>query len=327
MLTPSGSAKDCINGNDSAFRVCFNDPGQGMQYMQLFFLNATVSLSVIALLAAGATLPIFVFNRRAFSLKRRRKNVKETCRMETFWNTIASYNAATWPAQLALTLAAVVLTLLLYFRPSPAVRIAMKVFMALLNFWIAGVYYLVCCEPREHHDLLALFWAIMGCIWVYDLAVGHASLQRTGNHKAFAALLFAMPLVYPLFSLLLGRTFPMITSPVMPCSVAVFTIGGLPAGMQHRPGAVPLLPRIHPRQRRAAHETLAAGAQRAARGDVPDHRVLLRLHAAAPAQSLHRLLTRRTHAKKSARPTGRFFFLRQTPPIRCGAGPTCCWRR
>ena len=31
--------------------------------------------------------------------------------------------------------------------------------------------------------------------------------------------------VYPLFSLLLGRTFPMITSPVMPCSVAVFTIG------------------------------------------------------------------------------------------------------
>ena len=85
--------------------------------------------------------------------------------METFWNTIASYNAATWPAQLALTLAAVVLTLLLYFRPSPAVRIAMKVFMALLNFWIAGVYYLVCCEPREHHDLLALFWAIMGCIW------------------------------------------------------------------------------------------------------------------------------------------------------------------
>ena len=108
--------------------------------------------------------------------------------METFWNTIASYNAATWPAQLALTLAAVVLTLLLYFRPSPAVRIAMKVFMALLNFWIAGVYYLVCCEPREHHDLLALFWAIMGCIWVYDLAVGHASLQRTGNHKAFALI-------------------------------------------------------------------------------------------------------------------------------------------
>ena len=53
----------------------------------------------------------------------------------------------------------------------------------------------------------------------------HASLQRTHNHTGFALLLFAMPLVYPLFSLALGRTFPMVTTPVMPCSVAVFTIG------------------------------------------------------------------------------------------------------
>lgn len=55
------------------FLQSLNDPGQGMQYMQLFFLNATVSLSVIALLAAGATLPIFVFKEQAFSLTRRHK--------------------------------------------------------------------------------------------------------------------------------------------------------------------------------------------------------------------------------------------------------------
>lgn len=42
--------------------------------MQQFFLNATVSFSVIILLAAGATLPIFIFNRRAFSLTRRRRS-------------------------------------------------------------------------------------------------------------------------------------------------------------------------------------------------------------------------------------------------------------
>lgn len=60
------------------FLQSLNDPGQSMQYMQLFFLNATVSLSVIALLAAGATLPIFVFNRRAFSLTRRRKSDRPT---------------------------------------------------------------------------------------------------------------------------------------------------------------------------------------------------------------------------------------------------------
>ena len=63
--------------------------------------------------------------------------------METFWNTIAAYNAATWPAQLLLVLSGAVLTLLLYKRPSGAVRTAMKIYMAVLNFWIAGVYYLV----------------------------------------------------------------------------------------------------------------------------------------------------------------------------------------
>lgn len=144
--------------------------------------------------------------------------------MEIFWDTIATYNAATWPVQLVLVAAATVLTLLLYWRPTSAVRVAMKIFMAVLNFWIAGVYYLIYCGPREHHDMLALFWATMGCIWIYDLAAGHDSLGRTGRQAPFAVLLFCMPLVYPLFSLILGRTFPMITSPVMPCSVAVFTV-------------------------------------------------------------------------------------------------------
>ena len=56
------------------FLQSLNDPGQGLEYMQQFFLNATVSFSVIILLAAGATLPIFIFKRRAFSLTRRRRS-------------------------------------------------------------------------------------------------------------------------------------------------------------------------------------------------------------------------------------------------------------
>ncbi len=145
--------------------------------------------------------------------------------MEIFWETIASYNAATWPIQILFTIIAIILTTLLYFRPSRIVRTAMKIFMALLNFWIAGVYYMIYCEPREYNGMLALFWAIMGFIWVYDLMIKHASLERTGNHTIFALILFLMPLIYPLFSLMLGRSFPMMTSPVMPCSVAIFTIG------------------------------------------------------------------------------------------------------
>lgn len=145
--------------------------------------------------------------------------------MEIFWNTIAAYNAATWAMQIVLVLVGFILLMFMYFRSSCAVRAAMKIYMAILNFWIAGVYYMMFCEQRSYHDMLALFWAIMGGIWIYDLVVKHASLERTGNHNAFAVLLFVMPFVYPLCSLAIGREFPMMTSPVMPCSVAVFTIG------------------------------------------------------------------------------------------------------
>lgn len=238
--------------------------------------------------------------------------------MEIFWNTIAAYNAATWPAQIGFTLVAAMLLVLLYLRPTPAVRIAMKLFMAFLNFWIAGVYYMIYCRPREYHGMLALFWAIMGGIWIYELLVKHASLERTGQHNAFAVLLLVMPLIYPLCSLALGHEFPIMTSPVMPCSVAVFTIGlmlafservnivlamflchwaliglskvyffgiprRLPAGVQHHTCTLHLLSGVCPKQRRPADETLGPCARCVAHYAVPGHRHLLYFHVIAPA--------------------------------------------
>ena len=62
--------------------------------------------------------------------------------MDIFWRTIAGYNAATWPLQALLVVAGIVLTTLLYRRPSPRVKVAMKVYLTLLNGWIAAAYYL-----------------------------------------------------------------------------------------------------------------------------------------------------------------------------------------
>lgn len=147
--------------------------------------------------------------------------------MEIFWSTISSYNAATLGAQIIITLIAAALVIALYLRPSNKVRVAMKIFMAFLNFWIAIAYYLIFGDAREYNEIFALFWAIMGGIWVYDLTVKHhVSLEyKSSKHRAFAILLFLMPLLYPAFSLVLGRSFPSMTTPVMPCSVAIFTIG------------------------------------------------------------------------------------------------------
>ena len=91
--------------------------------------------------------------------------------MNVFWQTIAGYNAATWPLQALLVVAGIVLTALLYRRPSPRVKVAMKVYLALLNGWIAVAYYLWACAERPYSGVMALFWGVMAAVWIYDIAV------------------------------------------------------------------------------------------------------------------------------------------------------------
>lgn len=145
--------------------------------------------------------------------------------MEIFWQTIARYNAATWAVQIAIVAVCAILTVLLYRRPSRRVKMAMKLFMVFLNAWIAVAYYLVYGGERSHYDVLALFWGVMAAVWLYDAVSGYTTFERTYRHDRFAWLLYAMPFVYPLLSLARGMSFPAMTSPVMPCSVAIFTIG------------------------------------------------------------------------------------------------------
>lgn len=97
----------------------------------------------------------------------------------------------------------------------------MKLYLIFLNVWIASVYYMIYCEPRSYNSALAGFWGIMAIFWIYDLKVNYTPFDRTHKHTALAVLLCMLPLAYPLFSIIRGMSFPMMTSPVMPCSVAV----------------------------------------------------------------------------------------------------------
>ncbi|MBP1640708.1 MAG: hypothetical protein H6Q17_2291 [Bacteroidetes bacterium] len=47
-----------------------NEPVLKAKYMEMFFSNGMVAITVIFLLAIGATIPMFIFHRKAFSLTR-----------------------------------------------------------------------------------------------------------------------------------------------------------------------------------------------------------------------------------------------------------------
>lgn len=145
--------------------------------------------------------------------------------MEIFWNTIAQYNLATWPIQIVITLAGIVLTVLLYRRPTLCVKRSMKVYLILLNGWISAVYYLMYCDTRSYNYILAIFWAVIALIWLWDLCTDYTPFERNPRYKVLVGILYAMPFCYPLLSWMRGMEFPYTTTTVMPCSVAVFSIG------------------------------------------------------------------------------------------------------
>lgn len=152
--------------------------------------------------------------------------------MNIFWETIAQYNAGTWIYQLIITLVGLWLTYSLFHHPTPAKKKGMKLYLIFINAWVAVVYYHIYCDPRSYSNALALFWGIMSFFWIYDLIVDYTPFELNHKHKKLAVLLCFLPLAYPLFSVARGMDFPMMTSPVMPCSVAVFTIGLLLAFSQ-----------------------------------------------------------------------------------------------
>lgn len=145
--------------------------------------------------------------------------------MSIFWKTIALYNSSTWGYQLVISFLGILLTVLLINNPRKWVKLGMKAYLIFINLWIAFVYYYIYCDERNYNEVMTVFWAIMAGIWLVDSIVGYTTFERGHKYDYLAYLFLLMPFLYPVLSLARGLSFPGITSPVMPCSVAVFTIG------------------------------------------------------------------------------------------------------
>ena len=74
--------------------------------------------------------------------------------------------------------------------------------------------------PPYTRHLLGSDCSVVAMGFVYRL---HS--VRNPKYKVLVGVLYAMPFLYPLLSWARGMEFPMMTTTVMPCSVAVFTIG------------------------------------------------------------------------------------------------------
>ena len=120
--------------------------------------------------------------------------------MEVFWKTIAQYNEATWIFQVIITIAGILLTVLLYQKPTLLIKRLMKGYMVFLNSWISIVYYMIYCGDRNYNYILAIFWGIIALIWLWDLITNYTPFERYHKYDKLTYILYAMPFLYPLLS-------------------------------------------------------------------------------------------------------------------------------
>lgn len=146
---------------------------------------------------------------------------------EIFWNSIADYNAATWPWQIVMMSIASVLTFILWFRPSEWAKTATKIYMVAVSLWIAFVYYMGFGSARDYSNVMTIFWCMIALSWIYDLATRFSTFQRSGKSGALGLVMLVLPLAYPFISVSRGLEFPQITTPMLPSAVALYMLGML----------------------------------------------------------------------------------------------------
>lgn len=142
---------------------------------------------------------------------------------QAFWNVIGDYNAHTVAVQAVVLLFVALSAALSYLQK---VNWLAKFALGLLNLFICIAFFAVYgTEPVQKFFALPLY-LLSGSLLIYESWRNRSDILRKPDK--IQTLLLVLYLLYPLFSLLLGRSFPMTVTYIMPCpavslSIAVYS--------------------------------------------------------------------------------------------------------
>jgi hypothetical protein len=162
-----------------------------------------------------------------------------------FFEVFARYNAAVWPAQIALQLAALS-AVLLALRPRPGSDRAIGVILGGLWLWMGGVYHLVFVRPINPTAILfgALF--LLEGVLLFILAGWgerlHFAWTPTTRGTIGAAFIGYALVLYPMLAYAFGQRYPATPTFGLPCPTTILTLGLLAWSRPRRPWGVLVIP-------------------------------------------------------------------------------------
>jgi hypothetical protein len=144
---------------------------------------------------------------------------------EDFFAVFAGYNHGVWPMQLVLVVLAVS-TIAVAWRPAGSSRHLVTGALTFLWIWMGAVYhlgYFARINPAAY--LFGLLFVVQGLLFLRAARRHRLSFRATPDVYGWTGALLALYalVLYPLFGLLAGHTYPAAPTFGAPCPTVIFT--------------------------------------------------------------------------------------------------------
>jgi len=141
---------------------------------------------------------------------------------EVFWNNVSAYNVSIFPMQIITLVVAIILTYLLFVKPSAGINKLMKAYLSFTFVWFVFMF------PFEGvlkiiFGLLHLAIAILFFIDIFTGKIEFKFPETSGKRYFMLFLIFSAFALYPLIEYMSGHLYPKILLfGVDPCPIIIF---------------------------------------------------------------------------------------------------------
>jgi hypothetical protein len=147
--------------------------------------------------------------------------------VEEWWGILEAYGAKVWPAQAVFFVAAVLLVLLVFFKPVRIADTLVRLYMVLSFGWIGIVFFMVLGRGLKGNYFFGSLFIIVAILFAVDMfrQKMNFNLLKNGWQRYLTLLLMLIVLCYPLFSIAFGHRFPRVITPgTFPCPTTALAL-------------------------------------------------------------------------------------------------------
>lgn len=153
-----------------------------------------------------------------------------------WWAGLIAYNTKIFPIQLIVMLVAILLTLLLRFRPSKTSSNLMKAFLNFSMLFNGVVFFIILGDklPSPLNFVQGGLFIVIGILFSVDIVTGWSflSFPPKGIQRNITYALLIVVALYPVFGLLRGHNFAQLIYPgTLPCGSTAFALVILSASL------------------------------------------------------------------------------------------------